>query len=218
MPLRSSFRCGWVLLALCLWFGQGWQQARSFVEKPLSPLRLPAKGTIEVAFSPQGGATAAIVRALEEARQKVLVQAYSFTSAPIAKALVLAHRRGVDVRVILDSRQTRSNIRYNPAVFLSDNGIPVRLDAAHAIAHNKVLVIDDKTVVTGSFNFTKAAEEKNAENLLILRENPDLAALYRQNWEYHWDHSEDFRAQTLAPPRSWQAVPSPLLDTSDEAP
>jgi phosphatidylserine/phosphatidylglycerophosphate/cardiolipin synthase-like enzyme len=57
-----------------------------------------------------------------------------------------------------------------------------------AIAHNKVMVIDSRIVITGSFNFTKAAEESNAENLLII-EDVDLAAKYAKNWQEHLDHS-----------------------------
>jgi phosphatidylserine/phosphatidylglycerophosphate/cardiolipin synthase-like enzyme len=162
-------------------------------EPPPSPARVAASGFLEVAFSPRGGATQALVAAIQETKERLLVQAFSFTSAPIARALVEAHRRGVNVRVILDAGQTRGKIRYNPAVFLSHMGIPVRLDAAHAMAHNKVMVMDGKTVVTGSFNFTKAAEERNAENLLILWDNPALARLYEENWQYHWAHSEEFR-------------------------
>ena len=65
------------------------------------------------------------------------------------------------------------------------------IDANHAIAHNKVIVIDGETVLTGSFNFTKAAQEKNAENLLIIRD-PALAAQYTKNWDAHRQHSQPY--------------------------
>jgi len=103
------------------------------------------------------------VDTLAGAHSTVLVQAYSFTSEPIAQALIEAYARGVDVEVILDkSQRTEDDARARP---LLDAGIPVRSDAVHAIAHNKVMVIDGDTVITGSFNFTKAAEERNAETL-----------------------------------------------------
>ena len=143
----------------------------------------------QVYFSPRGGCTEAIVAALGAARQTVLVQAYSFTSAPVAGALKAAHDRGVDVRVVLD-RSQRSE-RYTGATYLQHAGIPVWIDSAHAIAHNKVMVIDGETVVTGSFNFTKAAEEHNAENLLVLRDR-GLAARYAENWAAHRGHSEQY--------------------------
>ena len=144
-------------------------------------------------FSPNGGCTEAIVSALGGARKTVLVQAYSFTSLPIAKALVEAHKRGVDVQVILDKSQ-RTN-RYSGATFLSNEGIPVFIDAAHKIAHNKLMVIDGITVITGSFNFTKAAENGNAENLLIISNAPELAQRYTANWKEHLGHSEPYQAR-----------------------
>jgi phosphatidylserine/phosphatidylglycerophosphate/cardiolipin synthase-like enzyme len=66
---------------------------------------------------------------------------------------------------------------------------PTKIEAAHTIAHNKVMVIDGETVITGSFNFTKAAEDNNAKNLLIIHEK-ELASLYTRSWEEHAQHSE----------------------------
>jgi phosphatidylserine/phosphatidylglycerophosphate/cardiolipin synthase-like enzyme len=117
------------------------------------------------------------------------VQAYSFTSAPIAKALVDAHRRGVKVTVILDKSQRTE--RCSEADFLLHADIPTFIDAKHAIAHNKIMVIDGKTILTGSFNFTKAAEMNNAENLLVIQDAA-LAAKYTANWQAHLKHSEEY--------------------------
>lgn len=144
----------------------------------------------QVYFSPNGGGQEAIVRTLGEAKKSVYVQAYSFTSEPIAKALLEAHKRGVHVEAILDKSQKGE--RYTSATFLQNSGIPVFIDDAHAIAHNKVMIIDEETLVTGSFNFTKAAQEKNAENLLLLR-SKDLARIYLENWKAHLTHSEPYQ-------------------------
>jgi len=65
----------------------------------------------------------------------------------------------------------------------------LKIDAKHAIAHNKVMIIDGEAVITGSFNFTKAAEESNAENLLVIRDKK-LAERYIKNWQEHERHSE----------------------------
>jgi len=143
-----------------------------------------------VFFSPKGGCTEAIVAEIDQARTEILIQAYSFTSAPIAKALLNAHKRGVRVEAVLDKSQRTE--RYTSATFLSNAGIPTYIDDRHAIAHNKVIIIDGGIVITGSFNFTKAAEEKNAENLLIIR-SEELATLYRENWILHLNHSVDYR-------------------------
>jgi phosphatidylserine/phosphatidylglycerophosphate/cardiolipin synthase-like enzyme len=124
--------------------------------------------TWEVYFSPHGGCTEAIIRELTKAKSTILVQAYSFTSAPIAKALLNAHKRGVKVEVILDKGQRTD--QYSSATFLFNGRIPVKIDSVHAIAHNKVMIIDGEVVITGSFNFTKAAEKNNAENFLVIRD------------------------------------------------
>jgi phosphatidylserine/phosphatidylglycerophosphate/cardiolipin synthase-like enzyme len=145
--------------------------------------------SVQVFFSPKGGATDAVADALDHATNTVLVQAYSFTSAPIAQALVSAHRRGVKVQVILDHSQRTE--KYSEADFLRHNGIPTLIDARHAIAHNKIMIIDAYLVLTGSFNFTRAAEEHNAENLLVIND-PALAKQYIANWQAHEQHSEPF--------------------------
>jgi phosphatidylserine/phosphatidylglycerophosphate/cardiolipin synthase-like enzyme len=160
---------------------------------PVSPAPSPSAAAtpsaVTVCFTPGGNCTQVIVQALSDDKRTILVQAYSFTSAPIAKALLDAHKRGVQVQVILDKSQ-RSE-KYSSADFLANQGVSTMIDATHAIAHNKVIVIDGETVLTGSFNFTKAAQEKNAENLLIIRD-PALAAQYTENWEAHRQHSQSY--------------------------
>lgn len=147
---------------------------------------------VSVYLSPYGGGQAAIVAQINQAKQSILVQAYSFTAEPIAHALLDAHKRGVKVQVILDKSQ-RSE-RYTSATFLANSEIPTFIDAAHAIAHNKVMVLDGKTVITGSYNFTKAAEAKNAENLLVIQSG-DLAKIYTDNWNQHLKHAEPYAAK-----------------------
>jgi phosphatidylserine/phosphatidylglycerophosphate/cardiolipin synthase-like enzyme len=147
---------------------------------------------IQVFFSPKGGCTEAVVENLDKATNTVLVQAYSFTSAPIAKALVDAQKRGIKVQVILDKSQRKE--RYTEADFLLHAGVPTYIDAKHAIAHNKIMVIDSHTILTGSFNFTKAAEENNAENLLVI-EDATLAKKYSDNWQRHLAHSDKYEGK-----------------------
>ncbi len=151
---------------------------------------IPSTGTTDVYFSPNGGGTTAIVNEIQAARQEILVQAYSFTSTPIAKALLDAHKRGVKIDAILDKSQ--KSAKYSSATFLSNAGVPVLIDNHHAIAHNKIMIIDKSVLITGSFNFTKAAEEKNAENLLIMKGNQPLIAKYIRNFEEHKGHSESY--------------------------
>lgn len=157
-----------------------------------APRAAPDEPAWQVYFSPNHGATKAVVDALDAAKTTVLVQAYSFTSAAIAKALVEARGRGVDVQVILDRKETGS--KYSSADFVAHARIVTLIDGAHAIAHNKVMVIDGLAVITGSFNFTTAAERRNAENLLVIHDRA-LAARYTENWHAHAAHSAGYVAR-----------------------
>lgn len=143
------------------------------------PSTAPPAGTeagVSVWFSPEGGCTEAVVGELTKAQREVLVQAYSFTSAPIAKALVDAKGRGVKVTVVLDKSQRGE--KYSSATFLLNHQVATNIEPKHAIAHNKIMIIDGTTtIITGSFNFSRAAEEKNAENLLVIRNRPALAGI-----------------------------------------
>lgn len=151
---------------------------------------------VAVYFSPHGGATDAVVHELTAAKTQVLMQAYAFTSAPIAKALVEAHKRGVQILAVLDTSNETG--QYSAATFLTNTGLEPRIDDAHAIAHSKVMVIDRATIITGSFNFTKAAEEKNAENLLVITEAPELVTAYEANIRFHAEHAHPYRRQAAA--------------------
>lgn len=128
-----------------------------------------------VAFSPNGGATDLVVHTIESAHSIARVAAYSFTSKPIAEALLADARRGVDVRVVVD--KSNATARYRAATFLANQGVPVRVDYQYAIMHDKFLVVDGESVETGSFNLTVAAESKNAENIIVLHD-PAVAERY----------------------------------------
>lgn len=143
----------------------------------------------QVFFSPKGGAQGAIVEQIQNAKSSIYVQAYSFTSKPIIEALVRAQKRGVNVIAILD----KSNVsgKYSAADLIDHFGVGTLIDGKHKIAHNKVMIIDQEVVITGSFNFSKVAEEDNAENLLVLK-SPQLADAYYQNWEKHLKHSDPY--------------------------
>jgi len=146
----------------------------------------------QVCFSPRGGCTEAIVDQIDNSKSEILIQAYSFTAAPIAKALVNAHKRGIHVEIILD--KSNKSKKYSAGDFTAHMGVATYIDSKHAISHNKIMIIDKETVITGSFNFTKAAEEKNAENLLIIK-NKKLAEIYIDNWYKHKEHSERYEGR-----------------------
>lgn len=140
-------------------------------------------------FSPDGSAERLVLRAIDGARHSIRVAAYVFTASAVTKALVAAHKRGVEVRVLLDWRANFEDERRYArhaigALVLA--GVPVRTIDVYPIFHDKYMVIDDRTVQTGSYNYTVAAARHNAENALVVWNNPALAKTYAHDWEANW--------------------------------
>jgi phosphatidylserine/phosphatidylglycerophosphate/cardiolipin synthase-like enzyme len=110
--------------------------------------------------------------------------------------LIEARARGVDVQLIADAEQT-GLIENTVVPELAAAGVPVFLDEEHVAAHNKVMVIDEghswAVVITGSYNFTFAAQFRNAENLLLLRGGPRIIRAYADNWRRHRAHSRPYQ-------------------------
>jgi phosphatidylserine/phosphatidylglycerophosphate/cardiolipin synthase-like enzyme len=172
-----------------------WQKAATLFLAGLLPLACLADepvqidmGSAQAGFSTDGSAKRLVLDVINGARKNIRVLAYSFTSKDIATALVAAARRGVDVKVVVDSSQ--QNGRYSFATFLANMGVAVRVDHRHAIQHQKVLIADDDTVETGSFNYTDSADRRNAENVLVVKNSARLAGQYLREWELHWAHSD----------------------------
>lgn len=143
------------------------------------PFLVVGDAAVEVAFSPDDGAQARILRWLGGAEETVEVMAFTLTADPIAEALLDAAGRGVQVRGVIEAERfddLGSDVRE-----LRSQGIDFRLDSNPETMHHKVILIDNETVITGSYNFTRSAEERNDENLVILRER-DLAELYREEF------------------------------------
>ncbi|HEV3203617.1 MAG TPA: phospholipase D family protein [Gemmataceae bacterium] len=149
---------------------------------------LEAHLTVDAYYSPKGGCTEAVVREIHKARKEVLVQAYSFTSKPIAGALIEAKGRGAHVEILLDKSNEKET--FTELEHLIKEGLIPQIDAHHAIAHNKIMIIDKRTLITGSFNFTHQAEVENAENLLIIKGKPELVNTYRQQFLAHKSHCQ----------------------------
>ncbi len=155
---------------------------------PLAQTSYPASGSIDVAFTPWDDAEGALLKVLKEAKHEIYVQAYLFTSRNLARGLIEAANRGVKVEILADQEMLlRGENSQIPQ--LARMGIPVWLETRYAVAHNKIMLIDPQetggVVVTGSYNFTYSAQARNAENLLILRNNPELMQAYLKNWQRH---------------------------------
>ncbi len=130
----------------------------------------------------------AILREIDRAHQSIDVQAYLITAKEIVEALQAAQSRGVRVRIVLDKHNMGG--AYSYAAYLSKTGLPVWRDGRHKDTHDKVMLIDGGTIITGSFNFTDQSEDVNSENVLIIRNKPKLFATYVENFEMHMRHSE----------------------------
>jgi len=161
-----------------------------------------AQPTIQVCFSPPlpGGCDpqSAILSAIGSAQRSVLLQAYALTSREITTALIAAKKTHRGVQVIVDRSQLRQDrAEANMVSRLETAGIGVLVDSPRSgIAHSKVILIDREIVITGSYNFSAAAETRNAENLLIIRD-PKIAASYEQNWRDRAEMSRPLQLSSM---------------------
>lgn len=137
---------------------------------------------VSVCFTPAESCEQRLLSVIDSAQSEILVQAYSFTSRPIAKALARAQRRGVSVAILVD--REREGERYGALDELRSAGARVIADGCCDKAHNKVMILDAVAVFTGSYNWSASAEKRNAENLLLIRDRA-IAARYRDNWLRH---------------------------------
>jgi phospholipase D len=147
-----------------------------------------AQHNVSTCFTPPQSCGDIIVNHINNARESVYIQAYGFTSEKIIKALIEAKNRGVKIEIILDRSNFNRKI-LNTIKQLNQAEIPVYKDNVKGIAHNKVMIIDGKKVITGSFNFTKNADYRNAENVVIINEK-ETATRYMHNWSLRILESE----------------------------
>jgi phospholipase D len=156
----------------------------STVDKPTtnSPIIEPFKTA--VCFTPPRGCTDFIVNAIKKAKNSIFIQAYSLTCKDITATLIKAHQQGIKVIALVDKGQIKAH--HSQIHNLIDNNIPVYIDSVPGLAHNKIVIIDAKTIVTGSFNYSTNADTRNAENVLLI-ENSKVANLYLANWQKRLD-------------------------------
>jgi len=153
-----------------------------------------AAPSVEVGFSPEGSARQLVLNTLDSARQSIRLMGYSFTSPEVVKALVAAHQRGVDVKIVLDDRGNRGKASVAAMNIVVNAGIPLRTNGHFSIQHDKILVVDSQTVESGSYNWTQSAARKNSENALVLHEVPELAQTYLAHWQSRWDMGTDWQS------------------------
>ncbi|MBI5043863.1 MAG: phospholipase D family protein [Nitrospirae bacterium] len=139
--------------------------------------------SIKIHFCPEDRCENAVVSAIEGAKKSISVAMYSFTNRDIAYALSDAAKKGLDVKVYLNSDQRDE--KYSKAQFLKKKGIAVKFHDHDGLMHNKFAVIDDNIIITGSFNWTASADKRNDENLLLIN-NKEAAEAYKKKFDRLW--------------------------------
>jgi len=154
-----------------------------FIVFSLFPFSILSAET-SVYFSPNGGCQQAIIQEISKAQKTIDIAMYYLTSREIAQELVKAKEKGVAIRVFLDQSQETS--KYSKSRYLAKRGIEIRFYVGSGLMHNKFAIIDNKVLITGSFNWTATAENENQENLLIIRDK-DLIKDYSKRFEILWE-------------------------------
>lgn len=175
---------------------QLWSYVRA--AESTSAMEVQASQAIEVAFSPNGGGEALVLKTIRSAKSSIRLAAYSFTSPPVVKALIEAKKRGVDVAVLVDyknnMKETRNNAPKQALNLLVNAGIATRTISAYPIHHDKYSVVDGRHTQTGSFNYSAAAAKRNSENVLVIWNNPQVAKQYIDHWQSRWQQGSDYQS------------------------
>lgn len=190
----TSLSLGLLLVGLMVGFGIG---ATMFVgsQTPITVTRestmmslntIHPQDLLETCFSPGGDCASRVVYWIGRANSSIHILIYSFTLNAIGDALVQAKQRGIDVKIVWDkSNWNASGSEYQK---LKDSGIEVRVDYRHGLLHDKVAIIDQHIIITGSFNWSQAANQENRENLIVI-DGQTWAQDYEQQFQQIWNAS-----------------------------
>ncbi|WP_241576724.1 phospholipase D family protein [Rosenbergiella collisarenosi] len=149
---------------------------------------------LDVGFSPEGTAKSVVLRAIGSAQSSIHMMAYSFTAPDIMRELVKAHQRGVDIKIVVDEKGNTAKNSIAAMNYIVNNGISLKVDSDFKIQHDKVIIVDGKTVELGSFNFTVSAERYNSENALVIYDNTELANVYDKHWLDRWNRGVVYKS------------------------
>jgi len=125
----------------------------------------------------------AIIPLVSSATKSIRFLAFSFTDYPLAEAMIKRSQNGVDVAGVFEKVGSDTDAAELDTLFCAH--VPVRQDGNSSFMHSKVIVVDERYVITGSLNYSTNAEKSNDENVIII-DNPEIARLYMQNFEYVW--------------------------------
>lgn len=165
---------------------EGVQSQRSTQPTEMST-KLTNETKIIIGFSPEGSAQKAIIDVIRSARSELRLAAYSFTSPVVVKELVAAKKRGVDVKIVVDEKGNKSKKSISAMNTIQLAKIPIRTNGRFSIFHDKFIIVDKRTVETGSFNYSDSANFRNSENVIAMYNMPEVAEVYLEHWERRWD-------------------------------
>ena len=151
------------------------------------PVLVQAEPNVQVGFSPEGSAQKLVLETIASAKHDIQILAYAFQAPDIMQALVAAKNRGVKVRVVVDKKRNKGKTSKKAMDFVTSNGVELRTNDHFHIHHDKVIIVDGSTVETGSFNFAPSAETANSENVVVIRDMPEVAKQYVAHWQSRWD-------------------------------
>ena len=149
----------------------------------------------EVYFSQYDHPQKEIIKHINQAEAIINIAMYIFTDKEIALPLVKANERGVKVRLYMDQEQVV--YPFSQSRFLVQNGINIRISTNNYNMHNKFAVIDNRLLLTGSYNWTFSANHRNDENLMVI-DDPEIISRYQKYFEKLWfDKYSVQRTRTL---------------------
>lgn len=146
-----------------------------------------AEPSVQVGFSPEGSARTLVLETIGSAKHSIQMLAYAFQAPDIMQALVAAKHRGVDVRVVIDKKRNQGKTSKSAMDYVTANGVELRTNDHFHLHHDKTIIVDGSTVETGSFNFAASAETANSENVVVIRDMPEVARQYLAHWQSRWD-------------------------------
>lgn len=151
------------------------------------PVWVQAEPSVQIGFSPEGSAQKLVLETIASAKHDIQILAYAFQAPDIMQALVDAKSRGINVRVVVDKKRNKGKTSKKAMDFVTSNGVELRTNDHFHIHHDKVIIVDGTTVETGSFNYAPSAETANSENVVVIREMPEVARQYLAHWQSRWD-------------------------------
>lgn len=156
----------------------------ALIALPLSSLAQPG---VQVGFSPEGSARKLVLETISSAKTSIQVLAYAFQAPDIAQALVAAHQRGVEVRIVVDKKRNEGKTSRVAMDLVVRGGVQLRTNDHFHIHHDKTMIVDGDAVETGSFNYAPSAETANSENVVVIRGMPEVSLQYMAHWQSRWD-------------------------------